>query len=80
MQTYHYRSRNAEAYIAVLETITATDPIRIGILRAYVHGFKGVFAVLTGVSGVRLLASLVIKNHNMNKILKSSYRISRQVE
>ena len=73
-------SRNAEAYVAMLEAMAATDPTRIGILQAYVHGFKGVFAVLAGVSGVGLLASLLIKHHDMNKILKSSYRISRQFD
>ena len=73
-------SRNAEAYIAILQTMAATDSARIGILQAYVHGFKGVFAVLTGVSGIGLLSSLLIKHHDMNNILKSTYRISRQID
>lgn len=72
-------AKNAEAYIAILKTLAATDPIRNGILQAYVQGFKGVFEVLTGISGVGLLASLLIKHHDMNKILKSSYRLSRQI-
>lgn len=69
---------NAEAYIAILKTMAATDPARIGILQAYVHGFKGVFEVMTGISGIGLLASLFIKHHDMNKVLQSSYRLSRQ--
>ena len=72
-------AKNAEAYIAILKTLAVTDPIRNGILQAYVQGFKGVFEVLTGISGVGLLASLLIKHHDMNKILKSSYRLSREI-
>jgi len=73
-------SRNAEAYIAILKTMAPTDPARIGIMEAYVHGFKGIFEVLAAISGVGLLASLLIKHHDMNKILDSTYRISRQFE
>jgi MFS family permease len=73
-------AKNAEAYISILKTLAATDPTRLGILQAYVHGFKGVFEVLAGISGVGLLASLFIKHHDMNKVLKSSYRLSGQFE
>jgi hypothetical protein len=73
-------SKNAEAYIAILKTMAPTDPVRIGVIEAYVHGFKGIFRVLTAISGAGLLASLFIKHHDMNKILDSAYRISRQFE
>jgi MFS family permease len=72
--------KNAEAYIAILKTMAPTDPARIAILEAYVHGFKAVFQVMTGISGIGLLASLLIKHHDMNKVLKSNYRLSRQFE
>jgi hypothetical protein len=73
-------AKNAEAYVAILKTLAATDPARSGILQAYVHGFKGVFQVLTAISGIGLLSSLLIKHHDMNKVLKSSYRLSRQLD
>jgi MFS family permease len=72
--------KNAEAYIAILKTMAPTDPARIAILEAYVHGFKAVFQVMTGISGIGLLASLLIKHHDMNKVLTSNYRLSRQFE
>jgi MFS family permease len=72
--------KNAEAYIAILKTMAPTDPARIVILEAYVHGFKAVFQVMTGISGIGLLASLLIKHHDMNKVLQSNYRLSRQFE
>jgi hypothetical protein len=72
--------KNAEAYIAILKTMAPTDPTRIAIIEAYVHGFKAVFRVLTGITGFGLLASLLIKHHDMNKVLKSNYRLSRQIE
>lgn len=71
--------KNAEAYIAILKTMAPTDPTRIAILQAYVYGFKGVFQVMMGVSGMGLLATLFIKHHDMNKVLQSSYRLSRQL-
>ena len=72
--------KNAEAYITILKTRAATDPARIAIPEAYIHGFKVVFQVMTGISDIGLLASLLIKHHDMNKVLKSSYRLSRQLE
>jgi MFS family permease len=73
-------AKNAEAYIAILKTMAPTDPARIAIIEVYVHGFKAVFQVLTGITGIGLLASLLIKHHDMNKVLKSNYRLSRQFE
>jgi hypothetical protein len=73
-------SKNAEAYIAIVKTMAPTDPARIGVMEAYVHGFKGIFEALAAISAVGLLASLFIKHHDMNKILDSTYKISRQFE
>lgn len=68
-------AKNAEAFVAHLMTLAASDPVRIGALQAYVHGFQGVFAVLTGMTGLGLLAALFIKHHNMDKILESSHKL-----
>src|SRR5271163_963036 len=46
---------DAEGYVAVLRTMAVTDPVREGAMRAYVHGFNGVFQVLTGISAIGLI-------------------------
>jgi MFS family permease len=68
---------DAEGYVAVLRTMAVTDPVREGAMRAYVHGFNGVFQVLTGISAIGLIASLFIRHHGMDKALESSYKLSR---
>ena len=71
-------ARDAEGYIAILKTLSPSDPLRVGALQGYVHGFHGVFGVLTGVCGIGLLASLLIKHHGMDKILESKYTLDRK--
>jgi MFS family permease len=70
-------AHDAEGFIRALHTLAMNDPTRIGALKAYVEGFHGVFEVITGISGLGLLASLVIKRHSMDKILESRYSLRR---
>ena len=70
-------ANDAEAYVAVIRTMAASDPTRVAVIQAYVHGFRVVFAAMTVMAGMGLLASLAIKRHNMSKVLESQYRLSR---
>ncbi len=71
-------ARDAEGYVAILKTLSQSDPLRIGVMQGYVHGFQGVFEVLTGVCAIGLLSSLLIKHHGMDKILESKYTLDRK--
>lgn len=70
-------AKDSEGYVAILRTLAASDPMRTGVLQAYVHGFNGVFEVLTGIGAIGLVASLFIKHYSMDKILESSYSLER---
>jgi hypothetical protein len=66
-------ARQSEAFIGSLHIMKADDPIRAGILQAYVHGFKAVWVVITIVSGTALAVSFIIRKFSMDRILRSSY-------
>lgn len=66
-------AHNAEAFVEQLRAMDPKDPVRIGALLAYVQGYHGVFYLMTGVAIFGLLASLVIRHHNMDKTLDSRY-------
>ena len=71
-------AKDAEGYVAILKTLAPSDPIRIGVMQGYEHGFRGIFAVLTGVCAIGLLASVFIKHHAMDKDLESKYKLERK--
>ncbi|KAK8051963.1 hypothetical protein PG993_003348 [Apiospora rasikravindrae] len=66
-------AHEAEAYVAQLDRMPPQDPVRIGAIQAYIHGFRGVFWVMTAMACVGCLASLLIKHHSMDKILESRF-------
>jgi hypothetical protein len=68
-------ARSSEAFVAVMKTMAADDPVRVGALKAYVQGFHGVFVVMTCVSGTALCASFFIKKFSMDKSLESEYKL-----
>lgn len=70
-------AKDAEGYIAVVKTLSTANPLKVGVLDGYVGGVKGVFEMLTAVSGVGLLISLFIRRQSMDHILASKYKLER---
>jgi hypothetical protein len=66
-------AHESEAFVAKLHTLSAADPLRTGVLEAYVHGFRGVWIMMITISATGLLASLFIKKFSMDKLLKSEF-------
>ncbi|KAA8894771.1 major facilitator superfamily transporter [Sphaerosporella brunnea] len=65
---------NATAFLATLKAMPMTD-YKQHILDAYAEAFKGVFATLTGISGLGLIAGLAIGKHSMDKKLASRHSL-----
>ena len=70
-------AKHAEGFMATLRSLPPASPVRAGVVEAYVHGIRGIFAFLTVISGVALLLSLFIKRYSMDKILESKYTLDR---
>ncbi|KAK0610045.1 major facilitator superfamily domain-containing protein [Bombardia bombarda] len=66
-------SHNSEAFVATMLAMDPTDPVRIGVLQAYVKGFQGVYWTITGAAVVAFVISLTIKRHSLDKILASKF-------
>lgn len=66
-------AKNSEAFVAVLKTLHKDDPVRIGAIEAYVHGFRWVFLTMAIAAASALVASAFIKKFSMNKRLQSMY-------
>ncbi len=64
-------SRESESYITTLYSLSPTDPLRVGVLEAYSHGFKAIFLVMTCVAGSSIFASAFIGKFSMNRSLES---------
>ena len=68
----------AEGYIDSLEKLETTNPVSAhGVTEAYVHGFQGVYIIMTAISGLGLIATSFIKHHSMDVILVSRYQLDR---
>jgi hypothetical protein len=65
----------SEGFVAVMKAMAADDPMRLGALEAYAHSFRGVFIVMSCVSGTALIASAFIKKFSMDKSLDSEYKL-----
>jgi hypothetical protein len=63
----------SEAFVAILHTLMPSDPLRVGALEAYAHGFRAVWIMMTIVSALALIASLFIRKFSMDKLLKSEF-------
>jgi hypothetical protein len=68
-------AKEAEGFIAVLKTLSESDPLRSKATQAYVYGFKGVFAVLTGISLVGLFASYFVRSDSRDSTLDSNFEL-----
>lgn len=67
-------AKNAEAFISQLQSMPAS-PEKTQILDSYVYGFKGVYCVYLGISGVAFFISLLIKHYDMNKELRTDHQL-----
>jgi hypothetical protein len=71
-------ARKAESYVAVLRNLEVTNPkAATFVLSAYLHGFWGVFVLITGLSGLGLLLSACVKHKPLDKRLNSQYTLDR---
>ncbi|KAK3690274.1 major facilitator superfamily domain-containing protein [Podospora appendiculata] len=66
-------AHNSEAFVSTMALMDPDDPVRVGALEAYVHGFHGVYWLITGAACAAFVISLVIKRHSMDKILASKF-------
>lgn len=62
-------AHDSERYIYVLRSMAADDPRRMLVLDAYMHGFRGVFILMTCVAASALAVSLFIRRFAMDKKL-----------
>ncbi|KUI69873.1 hypothetical protein VM1G_05397 [Cytospora mali] len=67
-------AKNAEGYIPYLKAMPAGLE-KTQILEGYVYGFKGVFRVYLGISGVAFFVSMLIKHYDMNKELRTDHQL-----
>jgi MFS family permease len=77
-------ARNAESYIAVLETLPSDSVFKSQVLESYVYGLRGVFGLYCGMAGLAGITSLLIQHFDLNKELESEHklvenRISRMI-
>ncbi|KAK8127621.1 hypothetical protein PG984_008729 [Apiospora sp. TS-2023a] len=66
-------AHEAEAFVAELDRMPPQSPVRLGAVQAYIHGFRGVFWIMTAMACVGLLASFFIQHHSMDRILESRF-------
>ncbi|EGE81752.2 MFS multidrug transporter [Blastomyces dermatitidis ATCC 18188] len=60
-------SKNAEAYIETLHNLPLFSPFKFSVIECYVKGIQGVFAVITGFSGLAMFLSFLIARHSTDK-------------
>ncbi|OAG41495.1 hypothetical protein AYO21_04197 [Fonsecaea monophora] len=69
----------AEAYLEVLKQTPAGDSAAqaraAAVIDAYIAGFHGVFAFLTGLAGLALIVGLIIQHFEINKALISEHKL-----
>lgn len=70
---------NAEGFVrATLSHLPPDAPLRVAALKAYAHGFRGVFIGETAISGFALLASLAVRHYSMDRILESKFSLDKK--
>ncbi|KAK5085316.1 hypothetical protein LTR05_004599 [Lithohypha guttulata] len=73
-------AKEAEEFIHQLFAMAMTGSdgeLRRRILDGYVAGFRGVWFTMTALAGAGLVVSLLIKNGNLDSVLKSKFRVRR---
>ncbi|KAJ0119718.1 major facilitator superfamily transporter [Diaporthe amygdali] len=67
-------AKNAEAFIVKLLAMPSS-PEKDQIIDGYVFGFRGVYSVYLGISGVAFFISLLIRHYDMNKELLTDHQL-----
>lgn len=70
-------SRNAEAFVATIETMPA-GPAKTILIDSYVHGFHGVFYFLLALAALALVLSFFVKQHSLDKELDSTHKLAEK--
>lgn len=76
-------AKHAEGFIQQLKHLStdgAEDVLRRNVMAGYVHGFRGVWIVMTVLCGLGLLVSLLIKKGNLDAVLISKVAVEVQTE
>ncbi|KAJ9658089.1 hypothetical protein H2198_003927 [Neophaeococcomyces mojaviensis] len=71
-------TKNAESFIEQLRQLRQPGQealLRQNILDGYTHGFRGVWAVMTGICALGLVVSLFIKRGNLDRALQSRFQV-----
>ncbi|KAK4446225.1 major facilitator superfamily domain-containing protein [Podospora aff. communis PSN243] len=66
-------AHNSEAFVKTMEAMDPLDPVRVGVMQAYVKGFHGVYWIITFSACAAFFASLFIKCHSMDKLLATKF-------
>lgn len=70
-------ANNAEAFVAILNTLDIDSPLHQAYVIAYSESFKQVFIAMTAVVGVGGLSSLFIQEFTLDKKLESTHVIRK---
>lgn len=76
-------AKQAEGFVQQLKNLSqvgAEGVTRRDIMSGYVHGFRGVWIVMTGISFVGLVVSLLIKKHSLDAVLVSKFHVQEKQE
>lgn len=74
-------AKQAEGFVQQLEalsTVGTEGATRRAIMSGYVHGFRGVWIVMTALSAVGLLVSLLIKRGSLDVALTSKFHVEER--
>lgn len=71
-------SRNAEAYVAVLNAMPKDSLAYHQLVQAYADAFKTVWKIMTAFSALGLIMSLGIAHHSLDRKYNSKHQLSRQ--
>jgi len=70
-------AHDAEKFVFVLRSM-AESPMKTAILESYMEGFDSVFTTVTGVAASAFIASVFIRNSDMDKVLMTPFSARRR--
>lgn len=70
-------AENAEAFIATLKALPASE-YKKNLLGAFAKAFRGLFAILSGISAVGGFVSLAVGKHGMDKPMDSEHVLQQK--
>lgn len=66
-------AHDSERYVFIINKMAPTDPQRIAIIEAYIHGYRGVWILMIAACASALVVSALIRRFSMDKILVSNH-------